>query len=219
MNSEEFTNDFINSIRDDKAANFQRRYRDVDVLLIDDIQFLQGKVQTQEEVEAILLEHLEDAYRRLMKRHHKAVENWDNPELTLHQREEYFHDMRKSAKKLRYAAEAVGAATRLKTKRLYNACKALQSSLGDFQDSVTSRDKLVQMASAARRRGEDTFGYGLLYQRERAVGLESLENYTDEVKAIRKAYKRLLKSVKKAHEKAAKAAKKKKEKKSRDKED
>nr|WP_202881490.1 chromosomal replication initiator protein DnaA [Pedococcus badiiscoriae] len=49
VNSEEFTNDFINSIRDDKAAGFQRRYRDVDVLLIDDIQFLQGKVQTQEE--------------------------------------------------------------------------------------------------------------------------------------------------------------------------
>ena len=49
VNSEEFTNDFINSIRDDKAANFQRRYRDVDVLLIDDIQFLQGKEQTQEE--------------------------------------------------------------------------------------------------------------------------------------------------------------------------
>lgn len=49
VNSEEFTNDFINSIRDDKASSFQRRYRDVDVLLIDDIQFLQGKVQTQEE--------------------------------------------------------------------------------------------------------------------------------------------------------------------------
>jgi chromosomal replication initiator protein len=49
VNSEEFTNDFINSIRDDKASAFHRRYRDVDVLLIDDIQFLQGKVQTQEE--------------------------------------------------------------------------------------------------------------------------------------------------------------------------
>ncbi|HYO17383.1 MAG TPA: chromosomal replication initiator protein DnaA [Dermatophilaceae bacterium] len=49
VNSEEFTNDFINSIRDDKAASFQRRYREVDVLLIDDIQFLQGKMQTQEE--------------------------------------------------------------------------------------------------------------------------------------------------------------------------
>lgn len=49
VSSEEFTNEFINSIRDDKAANFQRRYRDVDVLLVDDIQFLSGKVQTQEE--------------------------------------------------------------------------------------------------------------------------------------------------------------------------
>jgi chromosomal replication initiator protein len=49
VNSEEFTNDFINSIRDDKASAFQKRYRDIDVLLIDDIQFLQGKVQTQEE--------------------------------------------------------------------------------------------------------------------------------------------------------------------------
>ena len=49
VSSEEFTNEFINSIRDDKAAVFQRRYRDVDLLLVDDIQFLSGKVQTQEE--------------------------------------------------------------------------------------------------------------------------------------------------------------------------
>nr|WP_277628442.1 chromosomal replication initiator protein DnaA [Arsenicicoccus dermatophilus] len=49
VNSEEFTNDFINSIGSNKAGEFQRRYRDVDFLLIDDIQFLQGKVQTQEE--------------------------------------------------------------------------------------------------------------------------------------------------------------------------
>ena len=49
VSSEEFTNEFINSIRDDKSSVFQRRYRDVDVLLVDDIQFLSGKVQTQEE--------------------------------------------------------------------------------------------------------------------------------------------------------------------------
>nr|QOV08926.1 Chromosomal replication initiator protein DnaA [uncultured Actinomycetes bacterium] len=49
VSSEEFTNEFINCIRDDKAAQFQKKYRDIDVLLVDDIQFLSGKVQTQEE--------------------------------------------------------------------------------------------------------------------------------------------------------------------------
>ena len=47
--SEEFTNEFINSVRDGKAYVFQRRYRDVDVLLVDDIQFLEHKERTQEE--------------------------------------------------------------------------------------------------------------------------------------------------------------------------
>jgi chromosomal replication initiator protein len=47
--SEEFTNDFINSIRDGKADGFRRRYRGIDVLLVDDIQFLENKEQTQEE--------------------------------------------------------------------------------------------------------------------------------------------------------------------------
>jgi chromosomal replication initiator protein len=49
VSTEEFTNDFINSVRDDKSSAFQRRYRDVDVLLIDDIQFLESRERTQEE--------------------------------------------------------------------------------------------------------------------------------------------------------------------------
>ncbi|MDQ0228161.1 chromosomal replication initiator protein DnaA [Metabacillus niabensis] len=49
LSSEKFTNEFINSIRDNKAVDFRNKYRSVDVLLIDDIQFLAGKESTQEE--------------------------------------------------------------------------------------------------------------------------------------------------------------------------
>ena len=49
LSSEKFTNEFINSIRDNKTEQFRNKYRNVDVLLIDDIQFLAGKESTQEE--------------------------------------------------------------------------------------------------------------------------------------------------------------------------
>ena len=49
LSSEKFTNEFINSIMDNKAEHFRNKYRNVDILLVDDIQFLAGKEQTQEE--------------------------------------------------------------------------------------------------------------------------------------------------------------------------
>ncbi|MGJ6981579.1 chromosomal replication initiator protein DnaA [Aestuariimicrobium soli] len=49
VSTEELTNDFINAIAENRGSQFRRTYRDVDVLLIDDIQFLQSKIQTQEE--------------------------------------------------------------------------------------------------------------------------------------------------------------------------
>jgi len=49
LSSEKFTNEFINAIMDNKAETFRNKYRNVDILLVDDIQFLAGKEQTQEE--------------------------------------------------------------------------------------------------------------------------------------------------------------------------
>lgn len=48
VSSEDFTNDFINSIANNQGAQFHSRYRSVDLLLVDDIQFLEGKAETQE---------------------------------------------------------------------------------------------------------------------------------------------------------------------------
>jgi len=47
VSSEKFTNDMINSLRYDKMTSFRDKFRGVDVLLIDDIQFLAGKERTQ----------------------------------------------------------------------------------------------------------------------------------------------------------------------------
>ncbi|APT92157.1 metal-chelation protein CHAD [Corynebacterium phocae] len=154
-----------------------------------------ARKRAQAQMDKVMAAHLEKAYTKLVERHKKAVGNWDNEDLSLREREEYFHDMRKAAKKLRYAAEAAGKSTRLETKALYKACKKMQTVLGDFQDSVTSRDKLLRLARRAHRRGEDTFGYGLLYQSERALGLEALEDYRGTYRGIKHAFKPLRKSL------------------------
>lgn len=192
-------------VREDMGAEYARAHRrvvaalnsDRYLQLLDDVDLLLAQPHTvapapaqpqKSSPERVLLEQLEKAYRKLLKRHREALDNRYNEKMALDDREENFHEVRKSAKKLRYAAEAVGAATTVKTKRLYKACKSLQSSLGEFQDAVTSRDKLLALARAAHRRGEDTFGYGLLYQREREVGRAALREYAEGIEEIRAAY-------------------------------
>jgi CHAD domain-containing protein len=75
-------------------------------------------------------------------------------------RDNAIHRIRKRAKRLRYTADATGA------KKVSKRAKKLQSLLGDHQDSVVSREHLSRQAEAAHVAGEDTFTYGLLYQRE-----------------------------------------------------
>lgn len=102
-----------------------------------------------------------------------------------HDRDEALHVIRKRAKRLRYTAAATGADD------VSKQAKAIQSLLGDHQDSVVSREHLVQQADAAHAAGEDTFTYGLLYQQESDLA-ESCRQQLDE------ALRKLDKSVKKA---------------------
>ncbi|WKD57299.1 CHAD domain protein [Corynebacterium capitovis DSM 44611] len=138
----------------------------------------------------ILVEHLAGGYKKLKKRHAKVLEHYRDTQLDLHERENYVHDVRKAAKKLRYAAVAAEGAG-LKSGKLAKACKALQSLLGDFQDAVTSRDRIEGIASRARDNGEDTFAYGMLYQRELDRGAEALKGYEAAVAEVAAAFKKV----------------------------
>ncbi|MEB3982423.1 CYTH and CHAD domain-containing protein [Mycobacterium sp. 663a-19] len=104
-----------------------------------------------------------------------------------HHRDEALHRIRKRAKRLRYLAAATGA------DEVSRQAKAIQTLLGDHQDSVVSREHLDHQAHAAHVAGEDTFTYGLLYQLEADLA-ESCRQQLDD------ALRRLAKAVRKARD-------------------
>jgi CHAD domain-containing protein len=123
---------------------------------------------------------IDAAYKRIRKAAKAAAEAADAD------RDEALHRIRKGAKRLRYTAAATGA------DKVSDRAKTIQSLLGDHQDSVVSRTHLSQQAEAANAAGEDTFTYGLLYQREDDLARRSREQLDDALKkldrSVRKAY-------------------------------
>jgi CHAD domain-containing protein len=123
---------------------------------------------------------IDAAYKRIRKAAKAAAEAADAD------RDEALHRIRKGAKRLRYTSAATGA------DKVSDRAKTIQTLLGDHQDSVVSRTHLSQQAEAANAAGEDTFTYGLLYQREDELAHRSREQLDDALKkldrSVRKAY-------------------------------
>lgn len=103
---------------------------------------------------------------------------------TGHDRDEALHRVRKAAKRLRYVAAATGESG------VSARAKVVQSVLGDYQDSVVSRDHLLAEAAAAHAAGEDTFTYGLLYQQEADLARRCEEQLGDALTALRRQVRR-----------------------------
>jgi CHAD domain-containing protein len=82
------------------------------------------------------------------------------------------HEARKAAKRARYAAEAAAPALGGKAGRHVTRTKKLQGLLGDHHDSVVARTVLVGIADQARDAAEDTFTYGLMYQRQACQAID-----------------------------------------------
>ena len=133
---------------------------------------------------------IDGAYKKV-KKAAKAAAELDTVDQShqenAHHRDEALHRIRKRAKRLRYTAAATGA------DEVSKQAKAIQTLLGDHQDSVVSREHLDQQARAAQIAGEDTFTYGLLYQQEADLA-ESCRQQLDD------ALRKLAKSVRKARD-------------------
>jgi CHAD domain-containing protein len=92
-------------------------------------------------------------------------------------REAALHEVRKAAKRARYAAEVVQPAFGGPAARFGSRIKALQTHLGELQDSVAAREVLRAMAARAFLDGESGFTYGRLHAREQAKGDEAVADF------------------------------------------
>ncbi len=112
----------------------------------------------------VMVKALLKEYDRLAEHMDRALEMPPGPE-----RDAAIHHARKTAKRLRYAAETAGPALGKPAQRLRKRGKAVQQVSGDQHDGVVAREALLRMAVSAHTAGETAFTWGLLYGEERAA--------------------------------------------------
>jgi CHAD domain-containing protein len=123
--------------------------------------------------------HMGRAWRRVAKRMAVAEALEPGPE-----RDHALHEVRKAAKRLRYAAEVAAPAAGKRARRLRKRAKSVTTQLGDHQDAVVAKAVIRRLAVAAHLDGGNAFTFGVLH------GVESERAVTAE-RALPRAWKRL----------------------------
>ena len=108
-----------------------------------------------------------------------------------HDRDEHLHEMRKAAKRLRYATEVAEPALGTKARGLVKRVKAVQELLGEHQDSVVARGLLRELGAAAPGEGGNGFAFGWLLRDEQARA-ERVEANLDDAYATLRARARVV---------------------------
>ena len=154
-----------------------------------------GKKSAAKEAEQeVVLRGVDRQFERFTKARTRTERDLDSLDLTLAQREELTHVVRKRAKALRRNVAALPTKGDLTVAPLRTACNRLHSVLGDVQDGVTSRQWLRRIARRAETAGESTFGFGVLYQHERALSERALGGFESDAATVTAAYRELAES-------------------------
>ncbi|MCA4134778.1 CYTH and CHAD domain-containing protein [Arthrobacter sp. M4] len=121
------------------------------------------------------------AAKLLRKRHRAAMKAVVGP-----QREKALHQVRKAAKQLRFAAQAVASVHGKRAGVLEEYARTVQTILGDLQDSTLAREELRILAAAAVGNGDTQFTYAMLHAAEERSAKESQKEYRRQGKKARK---------------------------------
>ncbi|WP_024803646.1 CHAD domain-containing protein [Nocardia sp. BMG51109] len=111
------------------------------------------------------------------------------PEPEAPERVEHLHDIRKSAKRLRYCADAASAVLGGPAEELSSRAKKLQTVLGDHRDAVEAAETIRARAEASAARGSDTTGYERLRQAETDSARKALDQYPAAAAFVRNKYR------------------------------
>ena len=122
------------------------------------------------------VEHLTKLVRRTWRTIDALHDELDRTD-DRYERDVHLHEVRKAAKRARYAGEALSPTFGAAASGFASAMAAIQGALGDHQDSVVIREELIALAAAAEEADESTFTYGRLHALEQVRGAETEEAF------------------------------------------